>query len=340
MGATAVVVAMIDAGLFPGGGVQVTSPIGALSAFSSDPAGRETVLCPDGSRKSALDIQRAYLQMAGDNVTHPAMPAWTAKVCERWRRVLDQIENQDAELYTTLDWAIKLSMFREHIEGRGVGWSDLPAWTHVLDEIRLALKKTKQKGITRVERILGKSRRKSPIPDTIRDLTPYLEEHGLDWDMLRPVVDLRKELFELDFRYGQLGRAGIFNRLDAAGVLTHRMPGVTRIGAAVCSAPRTGRAALRARRIRRYNGDEAIHCNWTGIWDLRHHRQMDMTDPFATRTGWVNDPPLRRPDSPDRDMSPEQLQDERDRHIQRLRLRRRLLGMRDMFEGEDTGERP
>ena len=67
----------------------------------------------------------------------------------------------------------------------------------------------------------------------IEKLTPYVEEHGLSWDWLRPFVDLRQELFELDIRFGQIGCEGGFNQLDAAGVLTHAAPGVDDVDRAV-----------------------------------------------------------------------------------------------------------
>ena len=34
---------------------------------------------------------------------------------------------------------------------------------------------------------------------------------------------VKKELFEIDTRFGQLGGGGLFARLDEAGVLTHHI---------------------------------------------------------------------------------------------------------------------
>ena len=286
VGTTAVVVAMIDAGLSPGRDVQLKYPVDALRAFASDPECRLTTLRKDNSALTALDIQRHYLQVAENHADNEKMPPWTGDVCVQWRRMLDRIEHQPESLSSTLDWAIKLALFREHVAQREISWSDIAAWNFVLEQIRIGLHESPHNGLARVEIILGRRPEPSPIPGTIEELNPYLEERGLSWDNLRAVVDLKKELFELDFRFGQLGGAGLFDRLDRAGVLDHSAPGVERIDDAIQNPPKGGRASLRARRIRMYSGEGIVHCNWAGMWDEEGRRRLDMTDPFATSASW------------------------------------------------------
>ena len=220
---------------------------------------------------------------------------------------------------STLDWAIKLAIYKDCAEQRGVPWSDFPAWTHILEQIRIGLRESPHKGMARVELILGQKPEPNPIPDTIKSLTSYIEERGLSWDMLRPVVDLRKELFELDFRFGQLGGSGLFDRLDCAGVLRHRAPGVVRIGDAVRYAPGGGRAGLRAKQIRKYAGCEAFQCHWDAVWDSKGKRMLDLSDPFATQSKW-------------RHVASE-------RAMARRRLRRLVGAGRDLFDVEEDHDR-
>jgi hypothetical protein len=286
VGTTAVVIAMIDAGLSPGRDVELAYPVDALRGFVSDPDCRLTTLRKNRGAVTAVDVQRSYLQMAEDNAGHKDMPPWTADVCVEWRRMLDRIEHQRETLSVTLDWAIKLAFFKEHVDKSEISWDDFGAWNFLLEEIRVALRETPLKGRSKVEIILGQRSDKSPIPETIEKLTPYVEERGLSWNLLRPVVDLRKQLFELDFRFGQLGGSGLFDRLDAAHVLDHRAPGVERIADAVYLPPKGGRASLRSRRIRMYADKHPVRCNWSGMWDEDGRRHLDMTDPFATRAAW------------------------------------------------------
>jgi hypothetical protein len=321
VGTTAVVVAMIDAGLSPGDCVLLRSPLDALNTFVSDPTCRATVCGVSGSDVSAIDIQRHYLEVAESCIDNPQMPPWTAQVCQQWRAVLDRLDSDTGSLSGTLDWAIKLALYREHAAQKGVPWSDLAVWNRVLRKFRVALCESPIKGRSKVEIILGQTSEESPIPDTVKALTPYLERHGLDWDTLRPVVDLRKELFELDFRFGQLGGSGLFDKLDKAGVLSHAAPGVARIDAAVQGAPRKGRAALRARSIRRYSGRDLYFCNWTGIRDGGKNRQLDMTDPFASRAAW-------------------QEGKTNPRDLERLRIRRLIGRDPGLFDMEDLNEGP
>jgi hypothetical protein len=296
VGTTALIVRMIEAGLEPGTSMQLKSPLDALQAFVQDPTCQVTAPRKDGHRVSAVEVQRHYLRIAEDNLACEIMPPWAPDVCTAWRSMLDRIENQPESLVSTLDWAIKLAIYRDRIEDRGIRWSSLPDWTHVLDTIRAALRTAPHEGRATVELVLGQLPAPSPIPDTIKELTPYVESHALSWDMMRSVVDLRREMFELDFRFAELGGNGLFDKLDPTGVLDHRAPGVKDIEEAVQRPPAGGRARLRGARVKTYAGRPEFWCNWDGIYDIKGNRTLDLSDPFATRANWKKSPPRERLD--------------------------------------------
>jgi hypothetical protein len=281
---------MIDAGLEPGAPVELRDPVGALRTFASDPACRATVRLKKGGQAAALDIQRHYLQMAEAHLDHEWMPAWAGEVCREWRTMLDRIEHEPETLCASLDWAIKLALYRDHVEGKGIRWDDLQAWTRIVTEIRGAISRSSYKGSATVELVLGQTGQPSPIQDTIDGLTPYLERNGLRWETLRPFVDLRNELFEIDIRFGQLGGEGLFSQIDRAGVLDHRAPGVDRIEDAMVGPPASGRARLRGRRIKQYAGKPGYRAYWDGIYDKSGRRRLRMLDPFATQCRWASMP--------------------------------------------------
>ncbi len=284
IGTTALVIAMIDRGIGPGAGVKMRSPIQALHSIVSDPSCKTIVRMSDGRDLSALDIQRHYLHEAEKHLKD--LPSWAKKVCTEWRRILDRLEQKPESLCKSLDWAIKYPIYRNYAAKKGINWSDFPAWNHIIKKIRADLRLSEHKGKATVELVLDKEKKPSPIPRTIDQLTPYLARHSLSWDNFRPFVDLMKELFELEIRFGQLGGAGLFNSLDRAGVLDHRAPGVGKIDRAIVYPPKSTRACLRGKMVRMHANHPGYHCTWDSIIDSKGKRQLDLSDPFVRQVEW------------------------------------------------------
>jgi proteasome accessory factor A len=138
-GTTALIVAMAEAGLHPGAGVEIESPLDALRAFSTDAGCARTVMAMDGKFLTALEIQCHYLDLAEKHASDPFMPAWAEDVCHEWRSALNHLLDDPAAMDTTLDWAIKLSLYKNHARARGVDWDKLPYWNCALRKINRAL---------------------------------------------------------------------------------------------------------------------------------------------------------------------------------------------------------
>jgi hypothetical protein len=135
-----------------------------------------------------------------------------------------------------------------------------------------------------VEVVLGPN---SPVAETVTRLTPYLHANGLSWDGLKPFVELRRELFEIDTRFGQLGERGVFTALERAGVLEHQVAGVDRIEEAILNPPAVGRAKIRGECIRRFSQEKDRYvCTWDCIKDTASARTLDLSEPFATDEKW------------------------------------------------------
>lgn len=77
-GATALVVAMADAGITPGDAVQLAAPLPAMRGVSADVTCGAPLLMADGSRRTALAIQRHYLEWG--------KLTWAPSSCRRGRR--------------------------------------------------------------------------------------------------------------------------------------------------------------------------------------------------------------------------------------------------------------
>jgi proteasome accessory factor A len=281
---TALVVAMIEAGLRPGSKMAISSPVQSLQAFASDPDLKVTILAASGNR-TALEIQRHYLGCAEANMRESFMPPWAPQACETWREMLDRLEQGRQAVARQLDWAIKQELYAQRAAQRGVAWDSLPDWTHVVSRLEQAIKQTKYRDqIVKLEFVIGRS---TPIPEEILRLKAYVQAKGLDWDHLQTFWALRRELFEIDARFGQLGDRGIFQALDKAGVLRHAFAGVDNIEHAMQNPPAIGRGRVRGECIRRLAADgQRYSCFWTGILDQAAETVLNLSDPFTCQEKW------------------------------------------------------
>jgi hypothetical protein len=286
VGATALVVALVDGGESPGDAVALRAPLKAMRAFARDPSCRATVPLRDGSAATAVAIQRHYLDLAEANLGQSYMPPFAKIVCQKWRAILDQLQGAPASVATTLDWGIKYALFGEHARRRGMDWDAIESWSQVTEKLAKALGRGPflLANVPR-ELILGAN---SPALRLAKRLTHFLRVRGLVWDGLNPFLRLRNEICALDARFGQLGEGGIFTALDEAGALDHRVPGVDDIEHAMENPPAVGRPQLRGQLVRSLAGDRNRYlCDWTAIWDCTQNRFLSMSDPFSPAVVWT-----------------------------------------------------
>jgi len=108
---------------------------------------------------------------------------------------------------------------------------------------------------------------------------------------------MKRQLFEIDTRFGQLGDRGIFRSLERAGVLTHHIAGVDNLEHAVNHPPAVGRARLRGETVRQLCRSGGGHmCDWQSVWDGTQQRLLDLSDPFSAGALWQGSPSCNPPD--------------------------------------------
>lgn len=289
VGVTAIVVAMIEAGLCPGEGVELAASLKAMKAFTSDPECKATAAGRDRRRLTAVSIQRHYLQLAERHLHDSFMPPWADEVCQRWRDILDLLDQGAPHTVSArLDWAVKWQVFDDFIRRQGYSRSALEKWSTAFDTIVAALSRREiPLHLLNARFLLAKD---SPVADVVSNLTPTLKRIGVSWDGLEGFLALREQLFEIDTRFSQLGGQGIFSTLEHAGVLQQHLPGVDNLEHAMHHPPEIGRAALRGDCVRRFgrrSGFDLGHaCDWTRVWDQQNHRVLDLSDPFNREEKW------------------------------------------------------
>lgn len=217
------------------------------------------------------------------------MPPWAEEVCRRWRAILQLLEGPPESVRTTLDWAMKHALYADRLERRGISWESLSLRNGVLANLDAALRKLgPRREALSLDFLIGPH---SPILEQMARLTPRLREQGLRWDRLENLSSLRRELCEIDTRFGQLGDHGIFRKLERAGLLAQHVPGVDNLEEAIANPPAVGRARLRGEAIGRLAaGKTPCRCDWQSVWDYSHKRVLDLADPFATKEQWRNLP--------------------------------------------------
>jgi len=286
---TSIVVALADAGLHPAREMALCDPVDALREFASDPTCKATARAKSGRQLSAADIQRHYLKLARQHMHADWMPAWAAMAIEKWDAMLRQLDGAPDSVATCLDWAIKYRVFQSHIEKKGFDQKWLRNCTHLTDFLRCCLDATPSAASLSEfspELLLNP---RGPVRKIVSQLAPFLPSRAMEWGQLETYLKLRSELFALDFKFGRLGEKGIFNCLDRAGVLDHRVAGIddAQIDYAAAHPPALGRAKLRGEAIRRLHkkGSRDVS-NWTSVFDSGNGMLLNLSDPFIAEEIW------------------------------------------------------
>jgi hypothetical protein len=283
-----------------------------LHDVAGDPSCQRPLRLTRGGTATAIEVQRHFLACARAHQHASFMPPWTGEVCERWGEMLDRLTAGPERVSTMLDWAIKLAIYRARARRHGFHWESLPAWSRLLNASRRPGVAVDQPSTappaaappSTGERLQGAAEARVP------------EQAGRPRSQLDRVRALRHELLEVDVRWGMLGAGGLFDELDRAGVLDHRVPGVDRVDEAVEHPPAAGRARVRGMTIHRLWRDRGRYaCDWDHVWDLRSHGSLDLTDPLIDTEVWHGQgsivgefqrllwrvrPPSRRSPPPDR----------------------------------------
>lgn len=299
IGATALIIAMAEAGLNPGGRVQLNDPLAAMHIVAADVTCKKPLSLEGGGCITAVELQRHYLEQAEAQLSSGLLPVWAAEVCTSWRAVLDQLEDAPASVAQNLDWGIKYALFADHARRLGISWEVLPFWNELIDKLVAAL--APRAGtclfLPLEIAISSKGRKVSEVAA----FEPLLKANGLHWEDLKKLLASRQQFFEIDMRFGRLGPRGIFEALDQAGVLAHKIETprtcepIT-VERAQTQPPAAGRAHLRGKVIQRLAGFFNARCDWQCIVNYSERKTLDLSDPFATSESWQR---MRRDDLPE-----------------------------------------
>jgi hypothetical protein len=257
------------------------NPVSVLHTFNKDI--HATVRTSKGQMKAWQVVDHFFPALL------EAMPDTNDHFEQIWTRIRDAYQH-DRGLPLTLDADIKHAQFGAYLKTRGVTWEQLDAVNEALAE--------------RAPEVLVLADNPSKALDYLADPTcghrvardavlGRIEREG-DLDTLVRLADLRADVLALDERWSLMNEDGIFNQLDAAGVLDHHVPGVDDIDRAMVEPPSVPRDQVRGAYVKQHAGDETKCATWMYLEDRTQGKVLDISDPCKPSTTWRSSATLKR----------------------------------------------
>ena len=123
VGTTALVLEVIEEGGIHKG-FALRNPVKAIKDISHDTTLARRVDLEDGRKMSALEIQRAYYELALRHFEKRGEDPLAADLLGRWGAVLDALETDPMKLDRQVDWIIKKRLIEKYQEHHGISWND------------------------------------------------------------------------------------------------------------------------------------------------------------------------------------------------------------------------
>ena len=123
VGITALVLAMIEDGACRKD-LVLEDPVRAIKEISHDTSCTRTVRLRQGTERSAVELQREYLELAHAYYATLEPVPQIADLLARWERVLDQLAADPAACGREVDWVIKRELLQTYATRKGIGFDD------------------------------------------------------------------------------------------------------------------------------------------------------------------------------------------------------------------------
>ncbi len=266
--------------------VILKHPVSAFRGASFDIRGKAHCTLASGGPRLARTIQYAYLRAAESFVdAEPNPPSWMADVLKYWDMILTRHRQGPQALNTCLDAYIKHNLLTQILEENDFSWSQLCEWANVAEELSSYAVESEpievpQCGAAVVRRYLGAVL----TAEVWTQVQALMAQQGLAWEELPHAFSVYRQVIAADIAYHAVGEGNLFDELDKAGLLEHRLLSDEEIRFAVTNPPSDTRASLRGAMIRRTAG----HCEvyWTFVES--DGSRIELPDPLQssfTRSG-------------------------------------------------------
>lgn len=123
VGTTALLLRMIEDG-YPVRGLDLDDPVRAIKSIAKDLSIKRTVRLENGKLLTPIELQKTYLELAQSYFSEQEKDEMVSDILEKWKYVLDKLENNPRDLSGKIDWITKLELMDSYMNRKGCGWDD------------------------------------------------------------------------------------------------------------------------------------------------------------------------------------------------------------------------
>jgi hypothetical protein len=270
VGATTLLLEMLEAGeRFDE--LRLADPIAAFRDVSRGGPWKELKL-RRGGKRTALEIQRAYLSRA--QVFFAGRPEGKVRhgaILKLWETALALLADRPQATAELFDWAAKKSLLDRAILSR-TNWKVFFAWGKLFELAGLEA----TRDASSLEDLLRR------IPSWHRPRARrFAAAEKLRVDELALQRDLHFEARKIDLRYHELGGGTAYQRLLEEGGWMRRLTTEEAVERAIREPPQDTRARVRGHFIRRSNRPDLLQVSWNDIELLSPSRRIPTPDPLG-----------------------------------------------------------
>jgi hypothetical protein len=279
IGATALVVRMLDDGTCIGPAYKLMDPIKALKILDLDFPWTAPLPLVSGLYAGALEIQKHYLAAAAIYVKgHDER--WMKEVVWHWQKIIQTLETKGPDgLSQLLDPYIKLRFYSKFLQQTGITLSEFSCWCY---PVAVAKSFIGKEPVRDVRALLFE---KMPCMDFLF-LDDHMRRHNLNWSELPQAITLHNKMLALDIMFHDISSDGIYHRLSETAAIDSqaKLTNPSEVNIAVQQPPTGTRAQARGKAICEVVAENGAVANWTQVCST--NRQTLLLDPHSAEYTW------------------------------------------------------
>lgn len=286
IGATALVIRMLDEGAMVGLVYKLLNPLKALEQLDTDYFWNKPLKLVSGHYATPLEIQEHYLK-AAEVFASKKSETWMTMLVNLWREVLEILKkNGPFGLSQLLDPYIKLQLVSLFLKDHGISLNEFSMWCRPV-----ILAKSYLKADYKID-IRGYLHERMPYTE-FQFLEDQIKFNFFDWSDLPRFMILYNKILMLDILFHDIDPSGLFSLLCRSNFVDIKAQLVKKedIAKAVYQAPQDTRAKARSQAIIDVCRDDKAIGTWEKI--TCGNRQTLFRNPLSNGFVWHDPTKLR-----------------------------------------------
>lgn len=271
--------------------VQIKNPLEAMRDVSADTSLQTQIPLKKGGKKTAVQIQRFYLERARDYFLKKYPDDERVRdLLEKWEFILSNLEITPSLLYRKVDWVTKKDLIEQVIQGKTTlqELGELSEWIAYLITKSGESVPPAETPVEFFRVVLG--------TEAYNNFLGFLDSRGLSLQDFIERWRLYYEVLKVDFKFHQVDDEGYYYKLLNSN-LVDRIFTDEEMAEAEVMPPRATRAWIRGELIKKYGfkynpyspdqyGDKTIQTKckigWNKFYLSWPWKRVDFADPFKS----------------------------------------------------------